>query len=326
MLELTLDHPLILCIPVYNDWESALLLLAEVDTVVAKQGWPARVLFVDDGSTEEVPARTGMALRGLLGAEVLRLRCNVGHQRAIALGLTYIHQHRPSALVAVMDGDGEDAPADLPRLVACLRESSRPRVVFAQRARRSEGSLFRLFYSLFKLGHRVMVGRRVDVGNFSIVPRELLERLVGVGDLWNHYAAAVVKSRLPVAKVPIARGQRLRGRSHMNFIGLVSHGLSAMSVYSEEIGTRLLALTCALFLVAFVGLLVVMGVRLFTDLAIPGWATTTALGISSLLMNALLLGLAFSFLVLKGRNASTFIPLRDYSYFIQGVTHLNGTP
>ena len=46
---------------------------------------------------------------------VLRLRRNVGHQRAIALGLTYLQVEAGCEAVIVMDADGEDRPADVPR-------------------------------------------------------------------------------------------------------------------------------------------------------------------------------------------------------------------
>jgi hypothetical protein len=323
MLAPTADAAVVFCIPVYNDWESARLLLELLDVTVAEQGWSASVLFIDDGSLDSVPPWGPLELRGLVGVEVLQLRCNVGHQRAIAVGLTYLSQHRRCEHVVVMDGDGEDAPSDAVKLLAVARGMPQPTAVFAQRSRRLEGAAFRLFYGLYKAAHWLLVGRRVDVGNFSVLPRELLERLVGVGDLWNHYAAAVAKSRLPAAKVPVARARRLCGRSRMSFVSLVSHGLSAMSVYSEEIGVRLLIAASLLVALAGTGLVAVVAIRLLTGLAIPGWATSAAVGLGSLVVNGLLLCLAFSFLVLRGRNASQFVPLRDYSYFIHGVTALD---
>src|SRR5204862_1949020 len=108
---------------------------------------------------------------------------------------------------------------------------------------------------------------------FSIVPASQLQRLVVVSELWNHYAAAVFKARIPRSSIPTQRGERLSGKSRMNFVALVVHGLSALSVHSEIIGVRLLVV--ALVVVGLMGALLgaVVGVRLFTSLAIPGWAT-----------------------------------------------------
>ena len=51
----------------------------------------------------------------------------------------------------------------------------------------------------------VLTGRKVEVGNFSVLPWTLLERLVGVSEIWNHYAAAVYKARFPLVQVPVPR-------------------------------------------------------------------------------------------------------------------------
>ena len=306
------------CIPVYNDWASANSLLLKIDSVIAEQRWQARVLFIDDGSSDDFSGFIQPPI-SLQKVEVLRLRSNVGHQRAIALGITYIFQHRPCSYVVIMDADGEDAPSDVVALMQIARESTPARIVFAQRATRSEGPVFKLFYKLFQFAHLAIVGRKMDIGNFSVVPHPLLDRLVGIGDLWNHYAAAAVKARLPITKTPISRSHRFEGKSKMNFSGLVTHGLSAISVYGDDIGARFLLASVFLVIMTLVCLVLVASIRLFTSFAISGWASYAMLGLVGILVNSLLLCIAFCFLILRSRNASTFIPLRDYPYFITRV-------
>ena len=198
------------------------------------------------------------------------------------MGLCYAHEHRPAAVV-VMDGDGEDDPADLPTLLGAFDAAGGRRIIFAGRARRSESLAFRAFYQLYKALHRLLVGRAVKVGNYAVVPAAALGRLVTAAELWNHFAAAVVKARLPFDVVPTRRGRRYAGDSQMNFIALVIHGLSALSVFAETIGVRLLvALAGLMGLTAAAGAAVV-AVRLATDWAVPGWATYT-LGLLLLLL------------------------------------------
>ena len=78
--------------------------------------------------------------KAIARVDVLRLRRNVGHQRAIAIGLAFIHAHRPCRAVVVMDADGEDRPSDVPRLLARLDAAGDPAIVFAERTRRSSGT------------------------------------------------------------------------------------------------------------------------------------------------------------------------------------------
>lgn len=121
-----------------------------------------------------------------------------------------------------------------------FEETKRTSIIFARRTKRSEYWLFKLFLRMYKALHRMLTGKGIYIGNFSVLPANLLTALVTVPELWSHYAAAVMHARLPYALVPAARSKRLDGSSHMNFTGLVIHGLSAISVYSETIGIRLL--------------------------------------------------------------------------------------
>src|SRR5262249_13427464 len=146
----------------------------------------------------------------------------------------------------------------------------------AERAKRSEHWIFQLFYSLFQLLHYLLTSRQVRVGNFSVIPAARLASLVVVSEMWNHYAAAVYKSRQPLALVPTHRSRRLDGKSKMSFTNLVIHGLSAISVYGDTIGVRMLVASTILIVLTMAGLACVVAVRLLTDLAIPGWATFTA--------------------------------------------------
>jgi len=102
-----------------------------------------------------------------------------------------------------------------------------------------------------------------------------MARLMGVPDLWNHYAASVYRARLPRTLVPLPRGRRLAGESKMNFVSLLIHGLSAMSVFSDQVSARLLTAAVSFAVIAIALMGVTAGIRWFTDLAVPGWATFT---------------------------------------------------
>jgi hypothetical protein len=221
-----------------------------------------------------------------------------------------------------MDGDGEDDPADVPRLLEHVEEDGGDRIIFADRTRRSESLGFRAFYALYRMLHRLLTGQKVRVGNFSAIPRRRLSSLVVVAEIWNHYAAAVIRSRQPHRSIPTRRAARLCGRSTMSFVSLVTHGLSAISVYSDVVGVRLLVLSVFLAAVMLVGIVVATIVRLTTELAVPGWATTTVGLLLILLGQAVMAAFIFSFMILGSRHSSPFLPLRDYSFFVWSVRRL----
>jgi hypothetical protein len=116
--------------------------------------------------------------------------------------------------------------------------------------------------------------------------------------------------------VPCERARRIDGRSRMSFVGLVTHGLGAISVFSDVVGVRLLLSAGFLGLLAVGGMLAVGGIRLFTDLAFPGW-TSLSLGVLLVvLLQTVLFAFSLTFTILNRRSAGGFLPVRDCPWFV----------
>ncbi len=306
--------------PVRDDWSALAQLLAAVDQEVGGRFPNVSVLVVDDGS-ERGFADSGVQFGPFAHFDtvsILELKRNLGHQRAIALGLTYIEGNVDTSMVLVMDGDGEDRPSEAVRLIDRCRELANSKIIFAGRTRRTEGLSFRAFYAVYKILYRILTGRNYHVGNFSAIPAKFLGRLSVISEGWNHYASSVLKARIPFEEIETVRGKRLDGSTKMNFTSLVIHGLSAISVHSEVVGVRMLCATLFLTFVSLAAVGVVVGVRLFTDLAVPGWATYVTAFLAVILLQSVTLSFFFSFIVLNGRQNATFLPERDYHHFIAG--------
>lgn len=307
--------PLNVVIPVFDDWEVLALLLERLDRSLGAAGLEADLLVVDDGSSR--PAGEAFAppsFNAIAALRVLELKRNLGHQRAIAIGLAFTEENLEPRPVLLMDGDGEDDPADIPALAAAYQAEGGRKVIFAARRRRSESFVFQLFYRLFQWLHLLLTGRGIRVGNYSLVPPRALERLVVSSEIWSHYAAAVTNTRVPWTAVPTARAKRIAGRSRMNFTSLVVHGLSALSLYSPTIGVRLLAIAGAVIAasLALTGLVLAGGLAELKHVGI-------FLGFLSILLLATLGGVLFVFLLLSLRQLSVVLPCRDYPLFVRRV-------
>jgi glycosyltransferase involved in cell wall biosynthesis len=302
-------------VPVFNDGESFTRLLTELGVVAGSLPVSLSVIAVDDGSL--VSPVSVVDAGHLERVELVRLRCNLGHQRAIAIGLAECVKRERFTHVVVMDADGEDRPGDV---VALLEQAAaRPgAVVVAHRGRRSEGALFRAAYSAYKLAFRLLTGRVIDFGNFLVLPAAVARRLVFMPECWNHLAAAVVKSRLPLARVATTRGTRYAGHSTMNLVALVVHGFSAFSVFIETAITRLLLFFGGVSLLAVAAAVVAVVLRFGTDLAIPGWATNV-FGLSMVLFfQSLTLAAVVLFSVLSSRSSVPFLVGRQGEDFVEG--------
>ena len=318
------DYRLLVVAPVYDDAAAATHLLGQLEGTSLGLNVELRILFVDDGSP--TPLAEQLKAPGGARVEILRLRRNVGHQRAIALGTAYVHENIPCEAMLVMDADGEDRPEDAAELVARCRQESGERIIFAERTRRSESNLFQAFYRVYQLLHWVLTGIRVRVGNFSVVPAGRLAALVTMPALWNHYAAAIFQARLPRSSIPTVRGQRYHGKSKMNFVALVIHGLQAISVFIEVVTVRLLLTVCLLAGSCGALLALMLAAKFWAGLALPLWAPF-ALGGVLLISLCLALGsFLFTLGFLAQRNSSDFIPSRDYRLFVEGIHEIFPPP
>ena len=303
-------------IPVYNDSRSATLLLERLSAEAARLPCRLGVLFVDDGSSVQEAAALPGPTAAIPQVEVLHLRRNLGHQRAIAVGLARLAAEIRPDFVVVMDGDGEDDPATIGPLLAAAMAGDGHTAVFAQRLKRHDGIGFLAGYRLFRVLHLLLVGADVRVGNFSVLPAAVLDRVVGIAEIWNHYAAGVIHARLPVQLVPTARSRRLAGQSKMNLPALVMHGICALSVWSDVIVARLFLVVAGLITLTLALLAGVVIARLSSATLVPGWAAG-ATGILVVVM--LLLGvmcLLMALFVLGSRTAANFLPHRDWRDYV----------
>jgi glycosyltransferase involved in cell wall biosynthesis len=302
--------PIAIVTPVYNDWVSCARLVSELDAVVGEMdGTTIDILIVDDGSSEGAQTELIDAdgCHNINRISVIQLASNMGHQRAIAAGLFAAVEAGHYESIVIMDSDGEDQPRDVIELVEQQRRSPGS-VIVAKRAKRSEGLTFRASYFLYKGVYRLLTGTEISFGNFSILSRDAANRLLHMPELWNNYPSALLRSRLLYNEIETERGERYAGTSKMNFSNLVIHGLNAISVNSEIVFIRVMFICVAIGLVGILGTLAVIGLRFFTDLAIPGWASNVMGNIAVIFTQMLFFFFVSMFLLLHSRSNPALTP------------------
>jgi polyisoprenyl-phosphate glycosyltransferase len=313
---------IVVLMPVFNDWTPAQEMVLRLDAVFATRTESLTIWLVDDGSTESPPPdfAPGRYVK-IHSVNILTLKRNLGHQRALAIGLCHISARVPCDAVMVMDSDGQDDPADAGRLVDHLRapSSSPTPIVFAERTRRVESAAFRFGYFGYRVLHYLLTGYRIRFGNFSVIPHSRLVALTADSRLWSHYAASVVGGKLPFTSVRAGRARRISGKSHLNAISLVTHGLSALSCYNEIIGVRLVVISGVLLAVSVLGVLFTLGLGLFTHLALPGWTSLFAGLLIIFLLQVITLVSIFTMQIIGGRSFQPVLPIRDYTWYVDRV-------
>jgi len=220
-----------------------------------------------------------------------------------------------------MDGDGEDQPSAIAQLIT--EHLANPNaIIVAQRRKRTEAVNFRFFYRIYLFLFRILTGRDLDFGNFVLLPSAAVQRLVFMAELWNHFPATVMRSRLPIMKIPIDRGARYDGRSKMNFTMLVNHGLAAIAAFIDAVFVRLMIATGFVLVFISAGALAVLAVRICGTWGVPGWATTF-LGILLIgLLQVLGLLVVMTFLALAQRSTPSPPPATFATRYVSSVEEL----
>ena len=106
-------------IPVYNEAENISPLLEELDSVLGRLEEASEIILVDDGSTDGTAAELESWRQRLSGLRVVTLARNFGQTAALSAGFDHARGH----WVVTLDGDRQNDPADIPRLLEqCRRE------------------------------------------------------------------------------------------------------------------------------------------------------------------------------------------------------------
>jgi hypothetical protein len=269
--------------PCYRDVASFHMLRSRILEVVAAETvvTPADVHFVVVDDTAGYDTDIDQ-LKGYTDVRVITPPFNLGHQRALVFGLRLIlAEVLESDLIVTMDADGEDRPEDLPRLTEPLlaRPDGRGMLCVARRTKRSESIRFRVLYFFFRSMFHTLTGTTVRSGNFAAYRGWLAQRILTHPHFDLCYSSTLVSLDIPINTVPCPRGKRYEGRSRMNMLRLFMHGVRMLMPFMDRIAVRALTAFSAMFALGITLSLAVVGIRLFTNTAIPGWATATILGL-----------------------------------------------
>jgi len=206
------DPPLDLSvvIPIYNEAESLPELLAELTTTLADLGARYEILTVDDGSRDDSVAVLRRLQAGDPHLKIICLRRNFGQTAAFAAGF----DQAQGAVVITIDADGQNNPADIPRILAKMDEGYD--IVSGWRADRKEPFLTRRLPSIIanRLISQATDVRLHDYGcSLKAYRLEVVKNIHLYGELHRFIPALAGNMGVRVAEIPVADRARQHGQS-----------------------------------------------------------------------------------------------------------------
>ncbi len=201
-------------VPVRNEGPNISPLVAEIRAATAPLGG-AEIVYVDDGSTDDTPAR--LAAEAAVGDLVhLRHRRSCGQSAAIVSGV----KAAQGAWIATLDGDGQNDPADIPALVRRATEETAsapgPVLIAGHRVNRKDTATKR-FTSRFANGFRAwLLGDATpDTGcGLKLFRRADFLELPHFDHMHRYLPALFLRAGGRVVSVPVNHRPRLRGKSN----------------------------------------------------------------------------------------------------------------
>ena len=199
-------------VPVYNEAGNVVPLFVEIRDVLQPLGRRFEVIFINDGSTDT----TLDELRELVATEpslrILDLAANAGEAGALCAGFNAAR----GALVVTLDGDGQNPPHDIPRLLDRLEQGGY-RVVSGWRQQRQEGLVLRVLPSRIA-NWLIAAVTRLPVHDNGCGLKVYRREVVAGASLprgMNRFMPAIFGvTAAEVAEVPVDDRRRRHGQSH----------------------------------------------------------------------------------------------------------------
>jgi polyisoprenyl-phosphate glycosyltransferase len=252
--------------PACNEIEALPELRHRLGEVLDPLGLDWELVVADDGSTDgtrewlRVQGEHDPRLRAVL------LSRNFGHTPAYLAAL----EHTSGRHTVLMDADLQDQPELIPAMLDKASEGFD--VVYAIKARRHEGLVMRLAFSLYyRLAGRIStVPQPSHAGPFCLMSRRAVEEVVALPERHMFFPGVRAYVGFPQAGIPVDRPLRATGESRISWRRRISGALDGIIAFSHA----------PLRIASWVGLIVAAGaallelvllyLRLFTDNQTPG--------------------------------------------------------
>lgn len=192
-------------VPVFNESESVAEMHRELVEVLEQIGEPYEIIFVDDGSTDN----TFEELNKLSPATILRFSRNFGKSQALQAGF----DRAQGTYIVTMDGDLQDDPHEIPKMLAKARE--KVDLVCGWKKHRLDPFSKRFVSKIANGAARLMTGTHIHDMNccLKVYHRDVVKQLTLYGDMHRYIPSLVVSLGYTVDEVTVNHRARKFGKT-----------------------------------------------------------------------------------------------------------------
>jgi dolichol-phosphate mannosyltransferase len=218
-------------IPCYQEETVVQTCYGRVTKVMQETRSEYRLIFVDDGSTDNTPVLLESIAAADPHVQIIHLARNFGHQIALTAGL----DAAKGDAVIIMDADLQDPPELIPRMLELWKEGAH--VVYGQRQKRQDETWLKkatakLFYRL--LNHMTETHIPLDTGDFRLMDRQVVDVLCTMREPIRYLRGMSAWTGFKQVPLLYERQGRAAGCTHYplnKMIRLAVDGIFSMSYY-----------------------------------------------------------------------------------------------
>lgn len=256
-------------IPLYNEEEVIPELLDRVSKVFNDLPYTAEVLLINDGSSDQTRSLLDDYATKNDHVIAVHLSRNFGHQAAVSAGLYFTRGN----VVVVMDGDLQDPPELIPKLIEKISNSYD--VVYAIRKDRKENWIKRiLYYGFYRILNCLSTVKiPLDSGDFSVMSRRVVDVINSMPEKHRFIRGLRAYSGFHQSGLEFSRSRRTKGKTKYSILKLLSLAADGIFTFSHlplrfttilGFGTALVAVLYGIYILIW---------RLLYENDLPGFAT-----------------------------------------------------
>jgi dolichol-phosphate mannosyltransferase len=258
-------------IPIYNEEETIPELWRRLTAVMEKLG-TYEIILVDDGSKDGSWKLIKQLHEKDNRVKGISFSRNFGHHNAVLAGLEYVQGN----FVILMDGDLQDQPEEIPKLLNESREGYDivQGIVQRRHVNPLQNLLSKVFHKLFlKISN---VDPQTRLGLFRCLTKPVVESIKELPERTVFFGGIISWIGFKTAHVPVERASRYTGKSKYNFLKRFALAMNAITSFSE----RPLIYIFQLGVIVFIFSIFMFGYaiyrKIFYDVAIMGWTSLFA--------------------------------------------------